>query len=108
MFGLIPTGLQKVSADTIEKNPPLSLEYYRTLKNSGQITAYDYDNIKLIIESLTPTATITRSTSNYYPERYISRMNYAGVKYLYEKGIAQARFAEALFSTAFSAIPYVG
>ena len=42
------------------------------------------------------------------PERYISRINYAGVKYLYEKGVAQARFAEALFSTAFSAIPYVG
>ena len=80
---------------------------YTLQKQSGLISQYDYDSIVMILKSLNATDGIS-TRSAYYPERQVSRINYAGVKYLYEHGLKKGQIANAISSGVFGAVPGYG
>ncbi len=73
-------------------------DYYKMLYLEEKITDYDFESICLILSSFVLNKELRVSGSEYYPERLVGRIDYKGVKYLYEEGLRNAKTIEAIFS----------
>lgn len=94
--------VESVSEGQIQKD----LDYYTSLNEQGIISDYDLVSIQMMLQSINAYGGMIAFRS-YYPERHVSHLNYQAVKYLYEQGIAKAKFGEAVASAILGSLPGV-